>query len=142
MGNEECPRRISLRCDRFCRTEHHFDSMGGMTMEIDVTQVLMDFDDNPIRVGGRCATCGQATDVEDVTLRQVCLTALNHPANNRQVGFEAQVKRYELAELIHREDTPDLCASDIAELKELIAGVFTPLVTGRAGGMLEDRRQS
>lgn len=99
-------------------------------MKINFTQVINNLDGTPLKNEKN----------EDLTLGMVCKNALlmSFPDEQSLTG-EEKLKRYDMAVLIHaaKDDTLDLTAERVAEIKKLVAKFYGPLVVGQAWKMLE-----
>jgi hypothetical protein len=92
--------------------------------KINVTQVIKNFDDEPMTLNN-----------EEMTLRSALTTAL---AKSQEQ--QAAAKQYELFSLglrISRRDELELTSEERTTLKEACSKVFTPIVTGRVWQILE-----
>jgi hypothetical protein len=92
-------------------------------MKIDMTQELVDL------------TTGEK--LQDGTLRGICVRALLFRDPNSQMSGDDQLKRYMLAQRLQENDEVDLQAHEITLIKDSIAIIFQPMVTGQAWLLLD-----
>lgn len=109
--------------------------------KVDVTQVLYGFDgktelETSMRI---CGLCRQPVgEKKPMTVCHVLTTALNAMEDNERVPFKEQMERYELATRIENNNNPiEFTSEECVKLKELVAKVFKPVVTGQIGNILE-----
>lgn len=96
-------------------------------MRIDFSREIHDLAGKPISENG-----------VPVTLGSVCSGALLMPyPDERNVSGEDKVKRFRLAEKVYAGGLQDITVEDAALLKQLLAKAYTPLIVGRAYGILE-----
>lgn len=91
-------------------------------MKINVTQVLANFDGKPMKENRQ----GEPDPV-DLTLRSVLCTALMYTSQKEaQAGADAdsRIRRFILAQEVHKNDVVVLRAEDVADLKERINQLF------------------
>ncbi len=78
----------------------------------------------------------------ELTIKEVCIRALNNVAANEQaVAVDEQMKRFRLARRINRGGEVELTAEDITLLKTRIALMFAPVVTGFIVERLEEEQE-
>jgi len=108
-------------------------------MKIDVTQQLRSIEGEPLTTSETtCPQCGQATEANPVTVRQVATGALMaQRRGEEETSGEEKVRYYALAVKIHDEDAPDLRAEDVALVKELVGKSYGPLVVGQVWALLD-----
>ena len=102
-------------------------------MKIDFTKPVLDLDDKPIEVEGKSGTV--------FTLKSACTQALmaQQPGAAAPLSIDESMAKYLLALKIHKSSAAiDLKAEEVVLLKRNIAGVYGPLIVGRACEMLEN----
>lgn len=74
-----------------------------------------------------------------VTLRNILIGALLNAEDQNRLDVVAKQRRFAqaLRFQLHKENTIDLTAEEIAELKKLVCPLFNTLVSGRAFELLE-----
>ena len=106
-------------------------------------RLLVGLDGTPLEIGSSaCPMCGRAQERRPATLRAVCADALVAGyQNERDLSGEEQVKRYDIAVEITREDVVELSPEDLTLVRRLIAKMFNPLYTGQAWHMLDPKEE-
>ena len=98
---------------------------------IDVTQVICEFDGEPLAVG-------EEGKEQILTLRLVCTRSLTAILRQDEgVGGEEKLRRGMLAERIYVNDEVELKAEEISLVKELVGRLYGPLVVMRVWRMLD-----
>jgi hypothetical protein len=99
-------------------------------MLIDLNQVLLDMNDEPIKDGDKNAT-----------LRKVAIEALVASYQDEStLSGEEKLKRFELAMKVKNTPTPiDLTVEEVGTIKKLIGKAFGVLVVGQVWNMLEGK---
>lgn len=107
-------------------------------MKINVTKVLHDLEGATLKVPPIRDAKGEIIEPErNLTLRKVCLDAIQAQLPNDTPDGEEKFKRFRLAIRLSSEDEPDLSAEEITKLKRLIGLGFGALVVGRAYEILD-----
>ena len=108
-------------------------------MEIDVTQIVRNLQDEPFATGGvACPRCGHRDGkVEDMTLRHAALQALDAFGPNDRDGKD-KFERFRIALLItDAKEVVELIPEDVVKIKELIGFIYRPVIVGRCWEMLK-----
>lgn len=100
--------------------------------KIDVTQELLDMNENPIMGPPSTAKDGTPTPM---TVRSACIQALL-TADEKQTG-QHKFDAYQLAQKIQEEDNPMIEAQKIQVIKDAVGRVFFPIIIGRVWDALE-----
>ncbi|HUX03155.1 MAG TPA: hypothetical protein VMY35_19510 [Phycisphaerae bacterium] len=94
-----------------------------MDMTLDVTQVLLGLDGEPLLDGEKAS----------ITLRPICINALMATMEtDKGLSGEDKVKIWVLAGKIQKEDRPVLVAEDVTLLKKRIGSAYGPAIVGPA----------
>jgi hypothetical protein len=98
-------------------------------VKIDFTRPILDLSGKPIE-----------SDGQPLTLEMVTVSSLLQPAKDPN-GTD-KYRRYTLIRMIHGATEVDLKTDDIVYIKKLIGeSPFTPIVTGQAYDMLENKAE-
>lgn len=98
-------------------------------MRIDVTIPVCDLSGAPVKL----------PDGTLLDLRYAAVTALQTVMDGEKLDGIEKVRRYSLAVKIYNQAQPDLCAEDIALLKQLIDKIFPgPAVVAQCWSILEN----
>ncbi len=104
-------------------------------MQINFDIVLRTLDDEPIKVGDRCGTCGHVEEPKDLTLEHASITSLFNIGQDVKAG--GKLERYILAQRIKQHPVVELSAEDITFLRKAIGDTYGPLVYGRVTEILD-----
>lgn len=106
--------------------------------KVDFTQVLINYDGEPFDSTTLvCPHCGQPIDTDELTLRTVCLNALDFEVQGENIKSEEKFKRFQLAMRISQRDKIELTSSEIVLLKNQIAKRWRSWLMGQAWLLLE-----
>lgn len=110
-------------------------------MKLDVTVEITELDGTPIKDDSRiCPTCQRAVgDGKPLTIRRACARALQFVPQQTKVEFKEQMERYDLAKRFFDGDEIELTISEAGLIQGLLAGRYTPTVTGPVGLALEGK---
>ncbi len=97
-------------------------------MKIDVTGMLVDLENAAIEIEP-----GKPMSVRTALTRAL----LSAPPNGRQLTGDVQIKRFDLAQRIHKNDKLDITVEEAVMAKECVAENWAPIITGQIFAVLE-----
>jgi len=113
--------------------------MGAVTLKLD--EPITNLHGDSIWMdGARCVACqARLGEVQQATLRSICVTALLGSFGGDTPSAQDKVRRFELARSIQAAGgSLDVAVEDAALIKQMVGGVCNTLVTGRVHQLIEE----